>query len=408
MVRSQKIRIPLSERLHDFRRGPLQVLIWAGAAVTAFVLIERKQARFEFQGVVRALQAEISADVDGRIAELLVVPFDDVAAGETIARLDDALLLAEIETSLASIEELKQQIEIERMRVQADLDAQNERRLDRLRRERNEEARDYDTELRRYHSELRRYRIDEEEQRLARLAVEVQIEADLVERERRDLKVQRTRELVAAGDTAIEKLDDAELKRDQVDATIKENRKLVEALVEVYHAAVARRRDFEARKPLSIRETPIPAAPDTLPVFASVRAETLRVEEIRVRRRALTLTAPFAGRVSSVLAARGQALLAGEPVAMLTSPYADEILAYVPEEAIGAFRLGTRVLVSRRADTKLTAEATVTRLAPAVEELPARLWRSAAQPEYGRAVLCAGVRGLDLTPGESTLVRLVN
>ena len=97
--------------------------------------------------------------------------FDDVLASQPVARLDDALLLARIETALASIEALSAQTEAEGARLQAEL------KLD-LERERRART-----------PELRRYRVDEENFRLDRLAVEVQIEADLIERERLDLEL---------------------------------------------------------------------------------------------------------------------------------------------------------------------------------------------------------------------------
>lgn len=378
MARPNRIPIPLGQRLDDLRRGPLQVLIWVGTAVGAFLLIERQSAEYEFLGLARALEAEVSADVDGRLAEVLVEPFEDVAAQQVIARLDDSLVLARIEAAMASIDALSARTKSERARL----------------------AQALDRELRDRTSELRRYLVDEQDRRLARLGVEVQIEADLVERDRLDLRVLRTRELVKDGIATEAELEDLTLRRARFDTTVSENRALAAALSQAEEAAASRRREYEAQAPGPADEDPWLA-----PILAEVRSATLGLEEIRVSRRSLTLTAPFAGRVSGILAHQGQGLLAGEPVATVASPHASELLAFLPQETMRTLRPGTRVMVSRLDDTARTAEALVTRVGPLVEQLPARLWRDPTRPEYGRSVLIAGVDGLELTPGEIAWLR---
>ncbi len=387
----KKIRIPMAQRLDDFRRGPLQLLIWGSVAVCTLFLLERQKVEFEILGIVRALESEVSVAVDGRLVEVFIEPFDDVLLGDEVARLDDSLLQAEIATALASIEDLSNQLDTQRAALQVQLD--NETRTVRQR---------HEIELHRHLSELRRYKIDEEGHRLGKLAVEVHIEADLVERDRLDLDVRRTRELVDSGTSPPDELDDLQLRRGTIDATIRENRALAAGFEQSHQAAIARRVEFEENRP------ELPTDPSLAPFFASIRAETLRVEEIRIRRRAMVLRAPFAGRVTSVLAAAGQALLAGEPVAMITSPHADEVLAYQPEALRSPLHPGTRVLVSPRDDGTLVVAATVTRLGPAIEAIPERLWYDPAVPEYGRPFLCVGLGGLRLMPGEVALVKLAD
>jgi len=391
-TQQRKIPIPLRQRLDDFRRGPLQLLIWGGTALLAFLLLERQQiVEFQILGIVRSLESEVSTPVDGRLVEVLVEPFDDVVAGDIVARLDDSLLQARIATSLAAIESLSMQLEVERRALDVQL-ANDRARL----------QSDYEFEKHRHRTELRRFWINEEDRLLEKLAVDVQIEAALVQRDLLDLRILRTRPLVEADATSLNVLDNLELERDRVEATIEGNRKLASTFAAAHEAAIARRVAYQAD---------VPQAPLELlgtPLHASIRAETLRVEEIRVQRGALLLTVPFAGRISRVLAANGQALLAGEPVAMVTSAHADEVMAYLPEAASEPLYPGTRMLVSPRDWPALSAEATVTRLGPSVELLPQRLWQDPVIPEYGRPFLCVGLGGLDLMPGQVARLELAD
>jgi multidrug resistance efflux pump len=375
------VRTPFVQRLDELRRGPLALVVWITAAISVFFLLERRQQGFEFLGLAQSLEAEVSTDFDGRLAELLVAPFDQVASQQPIARLDDGLLQARIESARGAIAELQARVET----VRAEL------------------ALDHDRELRTRADELRRFQLDEEARRLERLELAVGIEADLVERDRLDLALERTRELVAKGIASEAELDDLRLLRQRVDVTVRESRRLAAALDAAASEADERRRAYEADAPELLA-----ADPWVEPLTAAVRAEVLRVEELGVQRRSLTLTAPFGGQVSRVLAAPGQALLAGEPVAFVADGRAGEVLAYVPEAALHSVREGTRVVVARRDDPSREAEALVARLGPMVEQLPARLWLDPNFPEYGRPALVAGVAGLALAPGEVALIRLLD
>ena len=100
MAKLKRVPIPLDQRLDDLRRGPLAVLLWGAAALGAWTLLTNQGQEVRLIGLATSVEAEVSAAVDGRIAEVLVAPFEDVLAGQVIARLDDAALGARMPVNL--------------------------------------------------------------------------------------------------------------------------------------------------------------------------------------------------------------------------------------------------------------------------------------------------------------------
>lgn len=375
MPSSKPVPIPFSQRLDDIRRGPLALVLWLGAALGSVALLTRQAQRVPILGLAQGLAAEVSSEVDGRLMEVLVQPFEDVAPGQPIARLDDAQVAARIETARAEMEVLQEQIEAERARLAREAALAVE-------------GRDID---------LRRILLDEEMPRLERLQEIVRVEEDLVERARIELQLERAEELVVEGLAPAADRDDLALQRDRLTARIDATRERIAALERTEEEAAARRARFESELVAAGA-----VEQDLAPLHAAVQAAHLRVEEIRVERRALTLSSPLAGRVR-LLAGAGQALLAGEPVATVTGMHAESIVAYLPSGA--DVRSGARVLVVRRDARGLASEAIITRLGPAMEEMPIQLWDDPGRPVFGRPALLAGVSGMALTPGEVVIVR---
>ena len=83
-----------------------------------------------------------------------------------------------------------------------------------------------------------------------------------------------------------------------------------------------------------------------------------------------------------------------------------EIYAYLSEPQGVLVDENTPVLVASRNNPKKVAESIVIRVSPTIQPLPQRLWRDPRTPDYGRAVVIAGVPALGLTPGELVSVSL--
>lgn len=339
-------------------------------------MLAGRAGSFEYVGMARALQYEVSTTTPGNVDTLLVDIYDLVDAGQVVARLDDAEIAARIDTERVVLEQLRTQLESELLRVgfrEAGL-----------------------TEDR------RRFQRDEQTLRLDILSLNVVLESDQIDLERRNLQVERTRPLLDDGVISINEFDDIRLGRDLVARRIDENRILLQQTEEEYSVTRARRLAFEARFPSLPRKDPV-----LLPLENAVRAQGLRIEEIQVQRRALTLRSPVIGRVSQVLARRGQSLQPGEPLLFVVEQRASEILAYAPEGAAGRIAERSQVAAARRGDPSLVAESIITRVGPSIEQMPQRLWRDPGIPEYGLPFVVAGVPALELTPGEIVEIRVI-
>jgi multidrug efflux pump subunit AcrA (membrane-fusion protein) len=128
------------------------------------------------------------------------------------------------------------------------------------------------------------------------------------------------------------------------------------------------------------------------------------VAELELLRQNLVLHAPVSGQVTQILCRPGQAVVSGEPVVMVTAPLAQEVVAYVNEEAFGQIKPNMPVLLAPMANPTQTGRSAVVRIGPAVEQMPQRLWRSAQAPEFGRPVMIAVQPGMGIIPGESIRV----
>ena len=83
------IPTPMPQRLADFRRRELPVVLWLlCAAICAWMLYNRGRTH-EYVALAQAAEYEISAPRTGRIDDVLVSAFDPVSRGEIVAQLVD-------------------------------------------------------------------------------------------------------------------------------------------------------------------------------------------------------------------------------------------------------------------------------------------------------------------------------
>jgi multidrug resistance efflux pump len=307
--------------------------------------------------------------------------FQDVQAGEVVATLDERPVLAAIATSNAMITKL-----------QADLGSARAQMFS-----------GSGSGLADYNADLRRFQIDEEDRRLEGLALRVVIESDEVERTRLWLDVERHRQLLVDGIIGQSLFDMIKASHDVVDTRLTENKILLAQTEEEYRVARERRRGYEGE--LAV----IPAAaPQLLPLQEAISIEAARLLEIQVQRASLVLRSPVDGRVSSVFGRRGQAVVPGEPVVMISERTVNEIVAYLAEA--DGLRVEEQQPVRLVSHTRpgVVADSVVLRVSPGIQVLPQRLWRNPQVADYGRAVVIAPQAAMRLTPGETIEVRFIS
>ncbi len=373
MVQRRPIPTPLRQRLEDLRRGPLLLVVWTAAAAGCWFLIRHQAGPVSWIALAQPREHEVSVPADGRLADLRVELHQAVEPGQLLGQLDSSLLEARLRTAQAEVR-----------RLDAERRALAEA-LEQIAHEGEEERA----------AELRRFHMDEAELALDALDLEVDLEADRIEAERFGIRLAREEKLVAEEVLDQARLDDTRLRHERLLARILHRERLLEGLHEELEEARERRRAFEGRLPDGIEVDARLTA-----LQAAIDVQVLRVRELEVEREGLVLRSPARARVTRILARPGQAVLAGEPILVLTAVEPEAVVAWLPPAVQDPPLPASRALVSREVAPLATAETEVRSLGPGIEELPRRLWRDPAQPEYGRALVLSPPPGLSLVPGE--------
>jgi len=378
---AKPIATPHAQRVADFKQRTLPLIVWSVCAVLCVVLLTNRARSFQYIGLAQAPQYEVSASATGTIDTLVVALFQDVQAGEVVATLDERPVLAAIATSNAMITKL-----------QADLGSARAQMFS-----------GSGSGLADYNADLRRFQIDEEDRRLEALSLRVVIESDEVERTRLWLDVERKRQLLVDGIIGQSLFEMIKASHDVVDTRLTKNKILLAQTEEEYRVARDRRRAYEGG--LAV----IPeAAPQLLPLQEAISIEAARLLEIQIQRASLVLRSPVDGRVSSVFGRRGQTVVPGEPVVIISERTVNEIVAYLAEA--DGLRVEEQQPVRLVSHTRpgVVADSVVLRISPGIQVLPQRLWRNPQVADYGRAVVIAPQAAMRLTPGETIEVRFIS
>ena len=94
----------------------------------------------------------------------------------------------------------------------------------------------------------------------------------------------------------------------------------------------------------------------------------------------------------------------GETIMVISAEQPAEIIAFLPEGLSDQLEQASPVWVSKNNATTRTLKSAVISVAPAIEQVPPRLWLNPAIPQWGRRVLIAAPTELNLLPGELVTV----
>lgn len=366
-------------RLREFMCGPLPAAVWLIAAGAAGLLFAHRAQRFEYIGLARGLEYNVSAETTGSIAALAVDLCQDVEAGDALVKLDDALLRAGIETQRAAVRQLRAELDAARMNFDAASDKRHS---------------DWEARLADFESREEKYRVDQ-------LDLKVSLESDRVEEQRLGLDLDRYRKLLAAGVASRQEFDKINLRHEELGRRIAENSVLLAGIEKNLQDAHQRRVEFAGRMPAAQSEDAWIA-----PTREAIRRQELAIEELRIRRDALVLRAPIRGRVSRVLGRPGQAVTPGETIVVIGDRAVTQVVGYAAEADADVIHESMPALIARVGRPAAVAEARVIRVGAGVEPIPERLWRDSRRPEFGRAFILSASAPLDLLPNEKLSIRL--
>lgn len=368
----------MKQRLRELSGAPLSVVVWLLAVAGVVSILSNRAQRFEYSGFARSTHYEVSASVDGLLESLAVDLYDDVESGQIMALLDGA----ELDTRLATAETVLEKLE-------ADLGASRARLA-------SESAR-YESRWRR---DLRDLEMDSQRLRLDALRIAVSVANDEAREQRAALLVASLEVLPTWSTMRKTQLGDARLRHRQIADRLASSKVLLEETREAARQAAIRATAFKKALPLAEQELIALA-----PLRAALTVQTSLIDELRAERDRLVLRSPVAGRVSHVLSHPGQAVLAGEPVVLVSRSFATEIVAYLPERDPRVAQRKQSVVLARRSDPGVVAESVVLRVSPVIEALPERLWKRPGAAEYGRSFVVAAAARLGLVPGEAVNIR---
>lgn len=411
----KRVPTPIGLRLRDFMRGPGQFLVWIGLGLTGLWAAGTAVPTPQLVGVVTATEVAHAFGQAGLLAAVLVEEGDEVKPGDPIARLDSGPLEAQLsvaERQLAAV-----LADVTALAASQALAAAE--RLLAIGENDSELVQDGQANRSRVRDEVWRLQIEARERRLAILALEVEIERDLLKADQVRVQAERLTPLVDQGFGRAAEKQDFELEERTLLGQVAANRELLQAQEEERVASVASL--DRARGILEGLEAPSPAVAAREAVQRSARAAddaaitalTQRVEirraelaALRLEQDGLTLSATIAGRVGLVESRPGQALLAGSTVALVESADARNVTVFLPEPSAPEGDAPAVVLLSRRTSPAEVAAAEVVGYGRGVEELPVRLWRQPQVPEFGRTLIVRPPAALGLIPGEVLGVQL--
>jgi multidrug resistance efflux pump len=358
------IPIPLKQRWREFRIQVLPALIFLAASAAAVVLWKDYAPAPSLLGQVETVTANISSPKSGVLANLHINRLQRVKAGDSIAEVvttDPRLLQSSLAVILAEIKLLKVNL----------APILGEQRL----------AISYD-----------RLRLDAMQQRVELATARTRLH--LAENDLRRVDEMYRQKIVAE---AI--YDQARTTRDRLVAEIEERNNLINEM-------------RVTMENLHIRETG-PDGTNNLPAQSimeasiKVQEEKLRLTEVELS--PVTLRSPIDGVISTVLRRSGETVMAGDPVATVTSLSSDRIIAYLRQPLANDLKPGMNVEVRARSNRRAAAEAKIIEVGTQMEPIKDFLLPPANThiPELGLPILVNVPSTLKLFPGEIVDLRLL-
>ncbi|MFP6581860.1 MAG: HlyD family efflux transporter periplasmic adaptor subunit, partial [Candidatus Hydrogenedentota bacterium] len=369
------IVMPSRRRGRILRQRLAPFTIWGGAIVI-FLLMNAQSAPFEHAiGIVEIDEVILAPLEDGTIRSLNADRFDTVQEGDVIAMMDDTMIVAELTIEEAKLGQIRAELEVERNRLENDVEQNETDQLD----------------------DLRRYRLDEEKAHLEHLELSVNIEADRVKLERFQIEMDRQKNLVTQKIGDVSTYDDIRLRHQELAKELDFNAQALRIAKRNADTSTARRIEREDQLSSPARNTLLYLEP----YLQELKVQEARREEIQQERLALMLRAPISGQIAQVFYGPGETILSGTPLLTIQSNNARRVIAYVNEKVASTIQPGTEVQLRSQARPQIVASAKILRSGSALEELPSRIWSTPIIAQWGYPVLIGDIPPDVFLPGET-------
>lgn len=379
-----KIPTPVGQRLRNWRSRALPMVVWLGAiGCAAFIANMKIESPTLITGLAEIREVTIAPPMDGLLESLHVELFDNVNEGDVIGRLDGKHLTAELQVARA---------ELDRLRLEIPALKESLRRED-LRREQD------------IRESIGRFVLEEQEARIEVLDRQATLEVNRIEKTRLTILQERLQQLLDDEIIDPATFEQTFYAREAVAARITEGEVALEAARERLAAAIGELEEQRQRFGGHLDSTPSDAL--VAPLAEALLVQQARLEQLTTRGEQLVIRAPLTGRISQLLAQKGQNVFAGEPIAVVTKDQPERVVAFVNEQLLDRVQAGTRVEVQTRRIPPQVWETEITQVGTQVELLPDRLQTSPLMLQWGLSVLIEDVRVEGLYPGEALNIRLI-
>lgn len=352
----------------------LPVLVFAGALAGTAWLWERHVRWPDAVAEVEAIRVEVVSLVDGltltegaRQWQL----FDHVRSGQIVARLDDAVPMAELEALQGELARLR--ADVARVEQEFELD-HHDRRIDRH------------VEDRRRVVELLRMRLDVLDRRTI-------LETDRVEVQRLAERRAFVEDLYERGAAPPIELIDVRIRHEVLEERIRQNEIAIE------EARLQREAAEERIAELDLLPDPV-LERAIMPIRAAIDAQAARIRAAHLQIEGLTLRAPINGTIVAIHRWPGEGVRSGEPLLTIAADDGRYIVGYVREHERFKPVVGMAATVRPRSAPELAAATAIDRVGPQVEMIPPHQLHDPNRPEWGRPFRMAIPPELELVPGE--------
>ncbi|MCX8155987.1 MAG: hypothetical protein N3J91_06005 [Verrucomicrobiae bacterium] len=350
MTALPKIPSPPSHYWREFRHGYLPIIVFLCVLVFSVNLWNRHVAPPSIVGEVEAIRSSITATEPGEIQELSVDLLSRVEKGDPIAVIsvmEDETVKASINSMMADLTILEERLRQGTYRFQENLESLRHNIWQRKIELANDRAQLVyaEAQLQRAHSNLLNNVTSQADYDLAKATAE-SLRGKVAELER----------LIQAMEQNVAKLE----------------------------KGVRTGEGDEANR-------------------AIARAIEAKQEEIKALSAPLVIKAPMSGVVSAVYKRKGERVVRGDVIVMISSMEAERIVAYVRQPLNVKPKVGDMVEVRSRSQGRALAQAKVMKVGTQLEPINPAILPMAVQNgvmEYGLPMIITLPKGLALMPGE--------
>jgi multidrug resistance efflux pump len=366
----------------------LPVLVWLLAVAAIVVLYVHRNASFHVVGIAFSQTCTFTAPDSGFLVSLPVTLHQEVRQGQPLAvlrlipesevRYTQAQFEAEKAAALAELEHLKVQA------AAAEQDFimnQSQGQMETL-------YRDHQLAL------------DVEKARLLVLEIQTTLEPAKIQLQDLELEKQALTDLVNRKAVEPYELRKIEYQAAALAVQIEQQQQQLEQSRRDLETASSRLEAFRASRPAPVQTT---VSLESLQRAISLQEK--RLAELLKPDFDIILKSPFDGVVSSICYTAGQTIMKDLPILTVTAPVPEHVVAWLDQDYSGTLTLNQPVELVKTSLPRRVMRSEISRIGPALELMPERLWHNPSVPQWGRPIMIPVHPEMQLVPNEIVGVR---